>query len=264
MSAWVVGNVPPLVLLAILIVLISGGALMLTLLLRRRFPWLRGDEHNDVAKFTYGVIGFVYAFFFGFMASAMWGQISAADSQARVEGAAGVQLARDAGVFGSSDAARIRSSLLVYEKAAIAEWPQAVAGRSATADAALADVYRVYEQIRPDTEVQKAFLSTSLSNLDTVSQGRTERTSEARTDTGPSWPLWVVFYLTSAMVLGTVIIYGVQKPLMHYVMVATVGTLVAVNFFLVVQLSHPFIGDLGTSPEPLQEVVTVIQELSGR
>lgn len=149
-------------------------------------------------------------------------------------------------------------------KAAIAEWPQAAAGCSPAADAALAEVYRAYQQIQPENEMQKAFLSTSLSNLDKVSQGRTQRTSEARTDTGPSWPLWVVFYLTSAMVLGTVIIYGGQKPLMHYVMVATVGTLVAVNIFLVVQLSHPFLGDLSTSPEPLQEVVAVISELSGR
>lgn len=264
MSAWAVTHIPPLLLLIGLIVLIAGGALLLQMLFRRRFPLLRGEEHNDVAKFTYGVIGFVYAFFFGFMVSAMWGQISSADTRARAEGAAGVQLARDAGVFGQSDAARIRGSLLVYEKAAIAEWPQAVSGRSAAADAALADVYRTYEQLRPDTEMQKAFLSTSLSNLDTMSQGRTERTSEARTDTGPSWPLWVVFYLTSAMVLGTVVIYGVHKPLMHYVMVATVGTLVAVNLFLVMQLAHPFLGDLGTSPEPLQEVVAEIDELAGR
>lgn len=264
MSAWAVSHIPPLLMLAGLVVLIAAGALVLQMLFRRRFPLLRGDEHNDVAKFTYGVIGFVYAFFFGFLVSAMWGQISSADTQARVEGSAGVQLARDAGIFGESDAVRIRASLLAYEMAAIEEWPRAVAGRSPAADAALADVYRAYEEIQPETEVQQAFLSTSLSNLDKVSQGRTQRTSQARTDTGPSWPLWVVFYLTSAMVLGTVIIYGVQKPLMHYVMVATVGTLVAVNIFLVVQLSHPFLGPLAASPEPLQEVVEVLSELSGR
>ncbi|MBU3749687.1 MAG: DUF4239 domain-containing protein [Mycobacterium sp.] len=264
MSAWVVSHIPPLALLVGLIVLIAGGAVALQVLLRRRFALLHGDEHNDVTKFTYGVIGFVYAFFFGFMASAMWGQINAADAQARIEGAVGVQLALDAGVFGETDADRIRSSLLAFEEAAIAEWPDAAAGRSAAADAALADVYRAYEQIQPDTEVQKAFLSTSLSNLDKASQGRTERISEARLETGPSWPLWVVFYLTSAMVLGSVIIYGVRKPVMHSAMVATVGTLLAVNLFLVVELSQPFRGDLGTSPEPLHEVVAVISELTGR
>lgn len=258
MTAWVVSNIPPFWLMTGLVLLIAGGAVLLQAMLRRRFPFMRGEEQNDVAKFTYGVIGFVYAFFFGFMVSGMWGQISSADSQARTEGAAGVQLALDSNVFSKADADRIRASLLAYENAAIAEWPHSVAGRTAQADVALADLYRTYEEIRPDTDARKEFLSTSLSNLDTVSRGRTERISQARTDTGPSWPLWVVLYLTSAMVLGTVIVYGVEKPAMHYAMVAIVGTLVAVNLFLLIELSHPFIGDVATSPEPLHEVVAVL------
>ena len=261
MTAWAVSHVPPFWLMTGLVLLIAGGGVVLQMVLRRRFPFLRGEEQNDVAKFTYGVIGFVYAFFFGFMVSGMWGQISSADAQARTEGAAGVQLALDSGVFGQVDADRIRASLLTYENAAIAEWPHSMTGRTAQADAALADLYRAYEQIRPDSDVRTAFLSTSLSNLDKVSQGRTQRISQARTDTGPSWPLWLVLYLTSAMVLGTVIVYGVQKPAMHYAMVAIVGTLVAVNLFLLIELSHPFIGDVATSPEPLHEVVAVLSGL---
>jgi hypothetical protein len=38
-------------------------------------------------------------------------------------------------------------------------------------------------------------------------------------------------------------------------MVTILGVLVAVNLFLVMELSHPFLGDVGTSSEPLQEVV---------
>lgn len=258
MSTWIVGHVSPMLLMVGLIVVIAGGAVALQALLRRRFPALRGEEHNDVTKFTYGVIGFVYAFVFGFMVSGLWGQISSADAQARIEGSAGVQLAKDSSVFGRSDADRIRAALLTYEKAAIAEWPLAVGGRSPDADAALADVYRAYEGITPDSEVRTAFLSTSLANLDKVSQGRTARTSQARTDTGPPWPLWAVLFLTSAMVLGTAVIYGVQRPAIGYAMVATVGTLVAVNLFLLIELSHPFLGDLGTSPEPLREVVDAL------
>ena len=42
---------------------------------------------------------------------------------------------------------------------------------------------------------------------------------------------------------------------MHYMMVATVGVLVAANLFLVLEVSHPFIGKKVTSPEPLRDVV---------
>ena len=62
---------------------------------RRRYPALTGDEHNDVTKFTYGFIGFVYAFFIGFVVSSMWGQINTADANAHAEGAAAVQMAKD-------------------------------------------------------------------------------------------------------------------------------------------------------------------------
>jgi len=67
--------------------------------------------------------------------------------------------------------------------------------------------------------------------------------------------LWAVIFLTSGLLLGCAIVYGVEQPAMHYMMVATVGVLVAANLFLVLELSHPFIGKKVTSPEPLREVV---------
>lgn len=67
--------------------------------------------------------------------------------------------------------------------------------------------------------------------------------------------MWAVNFLTSGLLLGCAIVYGVEQPAMHYMMVATVGVLVAANLFLVLEVSHPFIGKKVTSPEPLREVV---------
>ena len=58
------------------------------------------------------------------------------------------------------------------------------------------------------------------------------------------------------MVLGSVVVYGVEKPDLHYPMVAIVAIIVATNLFLVIELAHPYIGDIA-SPDPLQEVVSV-------
>jgi hypothetical protein len=68
--------------------------------------------------------------------------------------------------------------------------------------------------------------------------------------------------MTSAMVLGTVIIYGVERPVLHYPMVATVGVIVATNLFLILELAHPYIGEVSTSSDPLQEVVWVLSPTS--
>jgi hypothetical protein len=70
--------------------------------------------------------------------------------------------------------------------------------------------------------------------------------------------MWIVFFLLSGLVLGCVIIYGVEKPTIHYALVATVGVLLATDLFLVLELAHPYIGDTAASPEPLDAVIQVL------
>ncbi len=258
MTWWIVTHVPSWALLTVLIVLIAGGAALLQTYVRRRFPALQGDAHNDATKFTYGFIGFVYAFFIGFVVSSMWGQNNAADGNARAEGASAAQMARDTVVFDAPDANRIRQSLLTYERAAIAEWPNAGNSRSASVDTALGQMYQAYQGVIPKTDTQKSLLATSFSNLDKISQARTVRLLTAREDAGLPWPFWAVILLTSALVLGTVIVYGVDKAALHYPMVVIVAVIVATNLFLVIELAHPYVGAVSTSPDPLQEVVTVL------
>jgi hypothetical protein len=255
---------PSWVLLVALIVLVTGGAVLIQRSLRRRYPALTGDEHNDVTKFTYSFIGFVYAFFVGFVVSSMWGQINTADANAHAEGAAAVQMANDSVVFDPADTDRIRHALLAYTQAAVTEWSQPADAQSPQAESALAKLYTAYQQVQPKTDTQKTFLATSLSNLDKISQARTVRLITARDDTGPPWPLWAVIFLTSGLVLGTAIIYGVEKAVLHYPMVAVVSVIVATNLFLILELAHPYVGVISTSPTSLQEVVSVLLQPVGR
>jgi len=259
-SRWLVTFAPSWVLLIGLIVVITGGAVLIQRYVRRRYPALTGDEHNDVTKFTYSFIGFVYAFFIGFVVSSMWGQINTADANAHAEGAAAVQMANDSVVFDATDTDRIRHALLTYTQAAVTEWSQAGDAHSPEAGSALARLYTAYQQVQTKTDTQKTFLATSLSNLDKISQARTVRLITARDDTGPPWPLWAVIFLTSGLVLGTAIIYGVEKPVLHYPMVAVVGVIVATNLFLVLELAHPYVGVISTSSNSLQEAVRVLSQ----
>ncbi|TGD87344.1 DUF4239 domain-containing protein [Mycolicibacterium sp. CH28] len=257
MSRWLVSHLPPGLLLVVLIVVIAGGSVLIQRYVRRRFPALTGDEHNDVTKFTYGFIGFIYAFFIGFVVSSMWSQINTADANARAEGAVAVEMARGIATFDVPDGDRIRHALLDYQRAAIAEWGDDGV-RSPEADAALVRLSAAYGQVAARTDRQKTVLATSYSNLDAISQARTVRLLTDREDAGPPWPLWAVIVLTSVMVLGTVIIYGVEKPVMHYPMVVIVGLIVAANLFLILELSHPYVGGISTTSDPLHEVVAVL------
>lgn len=259
MSHWLVSNVSPWLLLLGLIVLITGGAVLLLLYVRHRFPRLSGGEQNDVTMFAFGFVGFMFAILVSFLSNSLWGQINDADAKVRTEGAAGLQLAADLTVFDKADSDRIHQSLLEYERAAVAEWPVAATGRSfPEAGNALARLFTAYEEVKPRNDTQTKFLDASFSNLNNVRQARAERVLQARTDVGPPWSLWVVILLTSGLLLGCAIIYGVEKPGMHYAVVASLGVLVAAVLFLILELSYPFVGEIGASPEPLREVIQVL------
>jgi hypothetical protein len=260
MTRWIVSNVPAWPLLLGLVVVIAGGAVVVQKVLRHRYPRLAGDTHNDATRFASGTICFVYAFFIGFIASALWSQINSEDDQVQTEGAAAIQLVRDSTVFDKPDGDRIRQALNDYESAALAEWPALASGGGASRDAdnALHRVYVAYQQAQTPTDIQKTFLSTSLGNLDKVSQARTARVIRAQTDAGPPWSIWAVVLLTSVLVLGCAIVYGVEEPRIHSAMVATVGVLIAVDLFLVLELAHPYVGEIATSPQPLRDVITAL------
>jgi hypothetical protein len=57
-----------------------------------------------------------------------------------------------------------------------------------------------------------------------------------------------------------VIVYGVEKPILHYPMVAIVAVIVATNPSLILQLAQPYVGDVSTTSNPLQEVVAVLSQ----
>jgi len=259
-SRWIVSNVPSLLLLAALVVGIAAGTVAVLAYVRHRFPGLAEGGHNDVAKVGFSVVGPVYGFMIGFIVVVLWGQVNVADEVVRTEGASAVQMARDVRYFEKADSDRIRQSLLEYERAAVAEWPQAASGRSAPeAENALARLYAAYESVQPSDDRQRAVLANSLASLDQLSLSRTERLVMAVTNAGPPWSLWGVIFLISGLVLGFAVVYGETRARMHYAMVAAVSVLVAVNLFLVTELAHPFLGELGTSPEALREAINSLE-----
>jgi Protein of unknown function (DUF4239) len=169
-------------------------------------------------------------------------------------------MVRELDVFAKADSDRMRQGLLEYERAAVAEWPQAAQGHAAPeAEDALARLYTTYQNVKPADDKQRSTLSSSLDSLKQLSTSRTDRLLMARTNTGPPWSLWAVIFLTSGLVLGFAVILGESQARMHYVTVAAAGALVAVIVFLLTELAHPFFGEMSTSPEPLRAAIEVLE-----
>jgi Protein of unknown function (DUF4239) len=255
-----VSNLPSWLILAVLVVGIAAATVAVLVYVRHRFPGLAEGTHNDIAKVGFSVVGPVYGFLTGFIIVVLWGQIGAADGVVRTEGSSAVQMARELEMFAKADSDRMRQSLLEYEQAALAEWPQAAQGHTAPeAEDALARLYTTYQGVQPADDKQRSALASSLDSLKQLSTSRTDRLLMARTNTGPPWSLWAVILLTSGLVLGFAVIIGETQVRMHYVTAAATGALVAVILFLLTELAHPFFGEMSTSPEPLRAAIQVLE-----
>ncbi len=249
-----------------LIAVISGGSLLLTYLVRRRFPRIAQGERNDALTFGYGAVALVYAFFIGFVVTGLWDQNTAEDVQARIEGAAGVELARNSSAFQPADVDRIRQSLLDYVHAAEAEWPLADKGQSLpAADNALAALIQTHREAGSRVERPDLIpMDNTFDNLDQLGRSRTDRILEGEVNDGPSWALWAVIFLTSGLVVGCTIVYGVSSRVMHYSVVVIVGAMVAANLFLVLALAHRCLtdkchGDPTATPAALQIIADALE-----
>lgn len=107
-------------------------------------------------------------------------------------------------------------------------------------------------------------LDNTFDNLDQLSRSRTERILENEVNDGPSWSLWSVIFLTSGLVIGCTIVYGVASRAMHYSVVVIVGAMVAANLFLVLSLSHHCLadkchGDTTVTPAGLQMIADAVK-----
>ena len=248
-----------------LIVIISGGSFLVTFLVRRHFPRIAQGERNDALNFGYGAVALVYAFFIGFVVTGLWDQVNAADAQIRIEGAAGVELARNRSAFEPADADLIRKSLLDYVHEAEVEWPLADKGRSLpAADNALKALFQTYRDAASHVARPELIpLDKTFDNLDQLSRSRTDRILENEVNDGPSWSLWAVIFLTSGLVIGCTTIYGVASRAMHYSVVIIVGAMVAANLFLVLSITHHCLadkchGDTTVTPVALQKIVDAL------
>lgn len=121
---------------------------------------------------------------------------------------------------------------------------------SPQADLALKQLYQTIREVPASDPIQQDFRSTTIGNLETMSTSRTQRLMQAKNHQGANWPLWLVVLVTSGLVLGAAITYGVESSRLHHAIVLTVSVLVAVNIFLVLDLSYPYLGDISTPPIP--------------
>jgi hypothetical protein len=244
------------------VVIVGGsmlGALAAMMLVRRWVAVSALEAHSEVAGFVYAVLGVVYAVTLAFVVVVVWQQFETAKADAEAEASALIDLARLASALTDSDRRRVHEVLLAYTGAVIdEEWDSLSRGEASRRASEQADeLWRVFRQVEPRTEREKAFLAQSLTQLTAFDDARRLRLFVSQ-DAVPA-VLWAVLIAGAILVVGFSLLFGVRNPGSHAAITAAVAASISLPLFLIVAFDHPFRGGVRVHPSAFERALAVIE-----
>lgn len=222
---------------------------------RRLAPDIVKGDHNEVAGFLIAVVGVVYAVTLAFIVIVTWEGYREARTAVLQEAGSLRSLYRDS--RGLPEPARTQLATLAVDygrEVAIGGWEALDRGEgSPVAFGLITQMFDVLSATSPTTPAHEIFMAEALGNLDELAEQRAERISVSEGGLLPI--LWAAIIVGGGVTVGFALLFGVSDVRLHFLMVGAFATVLALQIFVILVLSHPFSGDLAISPEPFIRVV---------
>jgi hypothetical protein len=206
--------------------------------------------HNDLAGFTIGVIGVLYAVLLAFIAIATWESFSKASDivEAESDYAGGIYL--DTQGLSQTKGQPIRDAVARYVSVVInQEWPIQRAGKMPDEGwKPLRDINTAIATVQPQNLGEAVIQAEMLKAWNELYQTRSTRLSGVEGHI-PDVVWWIMF-LGAAITTGYTYFFGYENFAMHMAMTATLAATLALVMVLIIALDWPFRGEISVSPDP--------------
>ena len=245
-----VNAVPIGVLVVIVVVLVVGLTLLGVLLVRRIVPATKDGFDAEVSSQLLGVVATLFGLLLAFVVVLTFQAYGDAGANARQEAAGIAQIVRDSHAFSPADQAAVSAASGTYVRAVVYdEWPQLRnGGSSARAAAAVDDLYRAMQQVKPATAAASAFYQDAVGRLNDVLSARRNRLADAAG--GLSAPIVGLILIGSVVILGYTCLVGSRRALFHAIGAAAIALVVGFSLVVLIAYNYPYAGSLaiGTTP----------------
>jgi hypothetical protein len=206
--------------------------------------------HNDLAGFTIGVIGVLYAVLLAFIAIATWESFSRASDIVENESdyAGGMYL--DTAGLPDAKGKEIRDALAKYVSVVIeVEWP--IQRRGVTPDQGwkpLRDLATAIATIHPQSSGEAVIEAELLKTWNELYDARSARLSAVQGHI--PGVIWFIVFFGAAITTGYTYLFGFENFGMHMAMTATVAATLALVIVMIIALDWPFRGEISVSADP--------------
>lgn len=256
LSQKIIYFIPAFPLLLILLVVVVGLSILGQFIVRRYISHEILKLHNDVAGFMFSTLGVIYAVLLAFVVIIVWENYESTSSHVTEETHCMEIMYRSSDAFPNPEKERLRSLLKDYAIDAVdKEWPAMAKGESSPEIEKIErNIWGVYlHDIKPRTDLQKAFYTESVKALGEVSKMRGERLLQART--GIPSLLWLVLIAGGLITLAFTFFFGTENLEAQTIMTALLAAIMALMFFTILSLDFPFTGSVTVSHEPFKQLL---------
>jgi hypothetical protein len=258
---WLLGLPTAVAVLAVVGVTVAASVVGL-LLCHRLIPHGLRSRHNDVAGFTLGPVGTIYAVLLAFIAVAVWENFGRAEALVRQEASLVGNLYRDTVGVAEPQASALRNDLFVYAETVVHdEWPALAAGRDEEAEGwQLLDRFHLtLVQLHPAEPAGAAVEAEMLRTLDALYEARRGRFESAMSGLPPI--LWWNLLAGAAIVMVFSYLLGVAELRLHAAMITLLGASIGLLLALIMLLNSPFRGANHVSAEPFAKLVAAVEQM---
>lgn len=258
---WVLQLPAPLV--GSLTVVITVGLAVLGLVVSRRIvAHERLEATNVVAEQVFTLAGVLYAVLVAFVVVVVWEQFDQAQRDTESEAVAISDLLRDSEGLPTAVRPAIQQSLIAYTNDVVNdEFPRMRRGeRIEQQSDHLTRVWQSFLQVQPVTEREISFYRESITRLDELGSARKTRIASSQSEIPGE--MWVLLLGGGAVMLIFTYLFGTPDTVLHAVLIALAGALLAFVLYLIFAMEHPFVGTISVAPDPYHHALETWSQLA--
>ena len=221
----------------------------------------RGEEYNSVVSNGFQAVGTMYAIVAGLLVFGVYTTFEDAYHQSADEASTLVLMYRTAQTFPQPQKDQAQQAVVAYINSVINdEWPALADGSgSPKTSKAIDHLFNVYGPMAPDAAWSDQY-SSSVDNLGDVVKLRNQRIDHAKASLPPIY--WFLLFAGGFVTLLYLALAYVEKKAMHALAVGLMAVMLGLVIFLLLEVNHPFRGEIAVSKDNFQNALTSISQVA--
>ncbi len=252
-------NLPAVLMYSLTVIIFCGISIVALIIVRKNLSWESVQENHEVGGFLFNALGLIYAVLISFVVYATWSDYEEAvvfcDDEANTM--------QD--IFLMSEGLPeeyrpvVKEKIVDYLKEVIEnDWPLLSIDESNPASGEkLTELNQLYLKMDIKNDEQSIVFNKSIQELNEVMDYRRLRILSSQNHIPDI--LWTVIIIGAATSVGFSLFFGTRSIIVQAAMTSLFTMTNVIILLLILNLDHPFTGDIRISPAPFEQIYNFLQ-----